>query len=139
MKKVYEIVVGKGLANVCSCAIYRASRKMFVHAQGALMKFHNQSQYCHPEHIPVILSARSVHAGSPGDRHAKRLRGPSGEWSARSKDLSRWARRCFASLSMTRPALIVIIHNRAATFLLLACHVMLGADLCSCPGGKEAP
>src|SRR5258708_35818499 len=32
-----------------------------------------------------------------------------------AKDLSRWAARCFATLSMTLPALVVKVHNRLST------------------------
>ncbi len=36
-----------------------------------------------------------------------------------AKGLSRWAERCFASLSMTIPVLVIKVHNRAATTVLI--------------------
>src|SRR5229473_2428889 len=35
-----------------------------------------------------------------------------------AKGLSRWAERCFASLSMTNPVLVVKIHNRGPTSMV---------------------
>ncbi len=37
-----------------------------------------------------------------------------------AKDLSRWATRCFAALSMTRPALVVTLQNRRCANKLCA-------------------